>query len=115
MELFTDAVTAAVERALGGVAQRQRVSAANVANVSTPGYQAQRVEFEESLADAIDRGDPDSSSTSVTLANTPRNINGNNVLLDEETSILITSGLQYEALVNALNYKLGLIRTAVER
>ena len=115
MELFSDGVTSAVERALDGVAERQRVTAANVANVATPNFKASRVQFEEDLAEAIDRGDPSSASPSLTVANTPTNINGNNVALDEETTILIRSGLQYDALVNALNYKLNLIKTAVER
>ena len=115
MELFTDAVTSAVERALDGVSERQRVSADNVANVNTPNFKASRVEFEDSLAAAIQAGDPDAAQPTVTAANTPANINGNNVMLDEETTTLIKSGLQYEALVNALNYKLNLIRTAVER
>ena len=115
MELFTDGVTAAVERALGGVAERQRVTAANVANAATPGYRASRVEFESSLAEAIERGRPEDAAPTLTAATTPARLDGNNVSLDEETRILVTAGIQYEALVNALNYKLGLIRTAVER
>ena len=115
MELFTDAVTTAVERALGGVAERQRVTANNIANISTPNFRASRVQFEDSLAAAIERGEPGDAGPTITPANTSVDTNGNDVQLEEETTILVKSGLQYEALVNALNYKLGLIRTAVER
>jgi flagellar basal-body rod protein FlgB len=113
--MFTDAVTAAVERALSGVSERQRVTANNIANVSTPGFKASRVNFEESLADAIRDGRPEDANPSLGAADTPARADGNNVSLDDETKILVKSGLQYQALVQALNYKLNLIRTAVER
>ena len=114
MELFTDAVTAGIERALSGVTQRQRVTAHNIANVSTPGFKASRVDFESNLAEAFRNGAPGEAGFTMRAANTPSSVNGNNVSLDEETQIMMKAGLQYEALVQALNYKLGLLRTAVE-
>jgi flagellar basal-body rod protein FlgB len=115
MDLFTDAVTSGIERALSGVSQRQRVTANNIANVATPGFKASRVDFEADLAAAFGRGNPADAAPSITAANTPASVNGNNVSLDEETQIMLKAGLQYEALVQALNYKLGLIRTAIGR
>ena len=115
MEIFTDGVTAAIEGALSGVAERQRVAAHNIANVATPGFRASRVSFEEDLAAALDGGRPGEVVPSVTAAATPARADGNNVSLDDETKIMITSGLQYQALVEALNHKLGLLRTAISR
>jgi flagellar basal-body rod protein FlgB len=111
--LFTDLTTAAVERALSGVAQRQRLTADNVANVTTPGYKAKRVEFEDDLALAMSTGDPSGAQISETAADTPVDVNGNNVDLQAETTTMIKSGLQYDALVATLNYKLSLIRDAI--
>jgi flagellar basal-body rod protein FlgB len=113
VELFTDLVTSAVERALSGVAERQRVTANNIANATTPNFKAGRVSFETDLATAINRGDASHVSPSLTGADTPAKLDGNNVAVDEEMKIMVTSGLQYQALVQALNYKLGVIRTAV--
>ena len=113
MELFTDLATSAIERALDGVATRQRVSAHNIANVATPGFRASRVAFEDDLAAAIGRGAPSTADPSVLAANTPARADGNNVVLEDETQIMVTSGLHYEALVQALNYKLSVLRTAV--
>ena len=113
MELFNDAVTSAVERALDGVSQRQKVTANNIANVATPGFKASRVTFEESLASAIQGGDPNRARADVNEADTAARADGNNVLLEEETQILIKSGLQYEALVQALNYKFNALRSAM--
>ncbi len=63
--MFDDGVTLALGRALDGVALRQRVSADNVANVMTPGFRAQKVEFENALAAAVATGDPTAASPSV--------------------------------------------------
>src|SRR3954452_21912700 len=100
MQLFTDGVTTAVERALSGVAERQRVTANNIANLTTPGFRASRVNFESDLAAAIDRDDPSDAAPSIVDAGTPARGDGNTVALDEETEILVKSGVQYEALVN---------------
>ena len=113
MELFTDLATSAIERALDGVSTRQRVTAHNIANVATPGFKASRVAFEDDLASAISRGAPGTAQASTVAANTPGRADGNNVVLEDETQIMITSGLQYEALVQALNYKLSVLRTAI--
>lgn len=44
-----------LERALDGVAQRQRVTAHNIANVDTPGYKRYSLPFEEELKAALSR------------------------------------------------------------
>jgi flagellar basal-body rod protein FlgB len=111
--LFTDNVTAAIERGLSGVAERQRVTANNIANQATPGFTATKVDFEADLAAALERGDPEAASTTTSLSTDAPGIDGNNVSLEGETTTLIRSGLQYDALVSALNYKLGLLRTAI--
>jgi flagellar basal-body rod protein FlgB len=112
-QMLTDSTQIAVERALSGVAERQRVSAHNLANAVTPGFRSQRVTFEEQLGQALRAGRPDQAGISTVAANTPVDINGNDVLVEEETTILLESGVRYEALAEALNYKFGLLRTAI--
>jgi flagellar basal-body rod protein FlgB len=46
-----------VERAMDGLAARFQAASHNLANVSTPGYQRQVVDFEASLKDAIAAGE----------------------------------------------------------
>jgi flagellar basal-body rod protein FlgB len=111
--LFTDNVTAAIERGLSGVAERQRVTANNIANQATPGFTATKVDFESNLATALEHGDPAKAKASLSISTDAPGIDGNNVSLEGETTTLIRSGLQYDALVSALNYKLGLLRTAI--
>ena len=114
MTLFTDGVQSALERAMDGVALRQRVSAQNIANVMTPGYRAQKVSFEGDLAAALAAGDdPARATLAVTPTGGAVNELGNDVDISDESASLMKSGLQYEALVQATNYRLGAIRAAL--
>ena len=115
MTLFTDSVQSALERAMDGVMLRERVAAQNIANVMTPGYQAQRVSFEENLAAAL-RSGRDASSTALDVQPTGResDARGNNVDLVAENTELMRSGLQYEALVQAANYRFSVIHKALQ-
>lgn len=114
MALFTDNVQSALERAMDGVALRQRVSAQNIANVMTPGYHAQSVSFESDLASALADGqDPATTALTVTDAGGQVDGNGNSVDLATESTSQLKSGLQYEALVQATNYRLSVLRAAV--
>jgi flagellar basal-body rod protein FlgB len=116
VELFTDRVGAGIERALDGVAEQQRTTAANIANASTPGYRAQRVSFQDSLLEAMNGGDdPRGSAITSSDANTPGDLTGNTVQLDAEVTNQQREGLQYQALAQAMTFKLGLWRTAIDR
>lgn len=110
--LFTDTTTWALEHALNAVAERQRVVSHNIANSVTPGFRSQRVDFESSLARALDSNGRDAAVT-YRSANTGAGINGNDVSLEEESALLLRAEILYEALIAAENHKLGLIRTAI--
>ncbi len=114
MQLFDDGVTLALGRAMDGVALRQRVSAHNIANVMTPGYRAQRVDFEQALAGAVDDGDPEDAEITTTGTGAAAREDGNNVALEDESSTMLRSGLQFQALAQAFTFKHGLLRTAIK-
>jgi flagellar basal-body rod protein FlgB len=111
--IFTDTTTAAVEWALSAESERQRVSANNVANVNTPGFKSTRVAFEESLAGALESGRPSAAKVTTSAANNIAMPDGNDVSLEQETSILMQSGIHYDALVQAFNFKIGALRSAI--
>ena len=114
MTLFTDGVQSALERAMDGVMLRQRVSAQNIANTMTPGYQAQQVSFEDNLASALATGQsPAGTALDVTPTGGQSDARGNNVDLVGENTSLMRSGLQYEALVQAANYRINVLHTAL--
>ena len=112
--MIGDATSAALHAALSGLAERQRVTADNIANVNTPGFLAGRVDFESSLRGALSNGDtPSVIGGTVLRSLEPTNTNGNNVNLDSETVIATETGLRYQLALNALDGKYNVLRTAL--
>jgi flagellar basal-body rod protein FlgB len=112
--MIGDATSTALHAALSGLAQRQRVTADNIANINTPGFLAGRVDFESSLKSAIGNGEaPSINGGRVARSLEPTNTNGNNVNLDSETVTATETGLRYQLALNALDGKYSLLRTAL--
>jgi flagellar basal-body rod protein FlgB len=105
---------AALHASLSGLAQRQRVTADNIANINTPGYLAGRVDFESSLRGAMrDGGTPQINGGTTARSLEPTNTQGNNVHLEAETLIATETGLRYQLALNALDGKYNSLRTAL--
>ena len=112
--MIADATSTALHAALSGLAQRQRVTADNIANIQTPGFLAGRVDFESSLRSAIGNGEtPSINGGTVARSLEPTNTNGNNVNLDMETVTATETGLRYQLALNALDGKYNVLRTAL--
>ena len=112
--MIGDITPAALHASLSGLAQRQRVTADNIANVNTPGFLAGRVDFESGLRGALAGGQaPAVSGGTTTRSLEPTNTNGNNVNLDAETVIATETGLRYQLALSALDGKYSLLRTAL--
>jgi flagellar basal-body rod protein FlgB len=112
--MIADATSTVLKAALAGLAQRQRVTADNIANVNTPGFLAGRTDFETSLRGAVSNGQLPSINGGTTVRSLePTNINGNNVNLDAETVIATETGLRYQLALNALDGKYNSMRTAM--
>ena len=112
--MITDVSMSALHAALDGLAQRQRVTADNIANVNTPGFLAGRVDFESSLRGALAGGEsPSGAQAFVARSLEPTNTNGNNINLDSETVIATETGLRYQLALNALDGKYDSLRTAL--
>ncbi|MGI8666930.1 MAG: flagellar basal body rod protein FlgB [Jatrophihabitans sp.] len=112
--MLDDVTSVTLSTALSALAERQRVSANNIANLETPNFSASQVSFETSLRDAVAAGDPASAQASVTPTSDPAGINGNNVSLDTETITDEKTSLQYSLLSGAMSAKFGLIDTVLK-
>jgi flagellar basal-body rod protein FlgB len=110
---LADVTMAALHAALNGLALRQRVIADNIANINTPGFLAGKVSFESKLADALSTGSSDAATPVVTRSTEAVRQDGNNVNLDEETVDAVKTNLQYQTMVEAMNAKYHLLRTAI--
>lgn len=111
---MTDPIISALHGALSGLTARQRAIADNIANVSTPGYRAGRVDFEASLGAALQSGSATPVEIQRRQSADPTGPDGNNVQLDTETVSMVETNLRYQAMIEAVNAKFGLLRTAIK-
>ena len=109
----SDPAAGAIQTALRGLSARQRTIAANVANAQTPGYLAGRVDFESTLRLVAGTRLAGSVQPTVTRSSDPVNPNGNNVSLDTETVDMMDTTMRYQLMVDAMNNKFRLLRTAI--
>jgi flagellar basal-body rod protein FlgB len=110
---ITDATMDVIYSAMQGLQARQKVNADNIANLQTPGFRAGQVDFETSLKNAVATGDPSVASIDTARSTTAPGPDGNNVNLDDETVSMVQTGLRYQTMVEAMNTKFRLLRTAI--
>ncbi|HZU81238.1 MAG TPA: flagellar basal body protein, partial [Acidimicrobiales bacterium] len=82
----------------------------NLANLDTPGFTAQNVDFETSLQHAIDAPDGGTASVSVTADTAAPGLNGNNVDAANQLVKAQQATLQYQTMVELMNAQFRLIQ-----
>lgn len=114
MTSISDLTMRGLEYALDGMKTRFDVHAHNLANANTPGFVSARVDFESALADALRTDQLDRApAPQVENAMGPPDAQGNTVSLETEMSELLKANLMQRTLVNAYNFKVGVLRTAI--
>nr|WP_298988693.1 flagellar basal body rod protein FlgB [uncultured Pseudokineococcus sp.] len=114
--MFADVTSVALRVAMDGLSARQRAIADNVANIDTPSFLAGRVQFEDSLRDAVRSGETRRvASTGHTTARSlePTREDGNNVNLDTETINNTDTVLRYQLVTQAVTDRMSLLRTSM--
>lgn len=123
-----------LERALDGVAARQRVTAHNIANANTPGYKRYSLSFEASLKQALEgasrrlqgttthprhiaigEGRPSLDGPWVIRrdATTSMRSDGNNVDIEAEMTQSIKDQVFYQALVDVVSRRYAMLKDAI--
>lgn len=111
---------------------RQELLSSNIANADTPGYKAKRIDFEEALARALDIDSSQSLDTNdpkhfnvggggfdnlePTIYDDPNGVvseDGNTVDRDQEMADMAENKILYDASVQLLNKKLGILKYAI--
>lgn len=125
-----DRTAEALAKSLDLHSQKLNIVTANIANAETPGYQAQTIDFEQSLARAInlddapmERTDPDHMSAGgevnavrAEIYNTINNIvreDGNTVDRDAEMVTLSETQLMYSSAAELIKKKLGMLKYSI--
>lgn len=125
--LFSDVSALTAKAALDGLSLRQQAISRNIANIDTPGYQAHTVDFEQTLArvanNTISLPLKTTNATHLTTAENKPMISTslrpggtlradqNNVDIDVEMADMSESGIQYQAISQAISQKLLLLKT----
>lgn len=126
--LFADSAMRTAKVALDGLSLRQQAISRNLANIDTPGYQAQTVNFEETLkrlsqkdgslalkiTNAAHQASPDAQGAGFSLlarSGGSFRADQNNVDVDVEMTDMSEVGIQYQALTQAISKKLLLLKT----
>jgi flagellar basal-body rod protein FlgB len=117
MGLF-DITQDVLDRALSGSALRQSVLANNVANANTAGYKRSDVDFQSTLAQALDSGEAAPAVRNLTFApqtdtTATMRLDGNSVDMDSEMAKLSENSVGYQALISIAHARLQMIQTAI--
>jgi flagellar basal-body rod protein FlgB len=110
---ITDLTLQSLQGALRGLSARSQAIRDNIANAETPGFLARTVDFESSLARAMQAGNPGAVSVSTGRSSSPTNLSGNNVNVDEEFVAMTETSLRNQLVTEALNAKYRLLRTSI--
>ncbi len=125
--LFSDSAMRTARTVLDGLSLRQQAISRNLANVDTPGYQAETVNFEDTLKHLVgqDRSIPLETTNSAHLLPTSQEPTGfsithrqggsfradqNNVDVDVEMTDMSETGIQYQAVSQTISQKLLLLK-----
>jgi len=112
--VLDDIASVTLNTALSALAQRERVSANNIANLETPNFSASSLSFEDSLRSAVAAGDPAAAEVSLTPTGDTPGVNGNNVNLDTEVVNDEKTQMQYSLLSGAVSAKFSLLDTVIK-
>lgn len=100
-----------LEQALNVLSLRQHVVANNLANVNTPGFTRQDVDFFGYMRQAFDGGEPVAEPQDDTV--TPERLDGNNVTLEREVFALSQTELLFNAVSRFTSLDLDRLRYAI--
>ncbi len=116
---------------LNGLSRRSQATSNNIANIDTPGYVRQEVNFETELQRQFGQGTTSMAVTDprhITSGNKLRDslgldpqqllsssrMDGNSVDIDQEMVTLTETQMRYQAASQVLSKKLGIIRTVIQ-
>ena len=120
MALLFDPTSGLLSDMIRATAVRQRILASNLANVETPGYEAQEVTFDKALAEA--REQPDGAPAALPEVrpvvrpdpDVAIRRDGNTVDLDRQMTKLAENTLWHNGLVQILVTRMNVMKLAIK-
>jgi len=120
MALLFDPTSSLVSDMIRATTVRQRILASNLANVETPGYEAQEVTFDKALAEAREQSDgapaalPEVRPVVRPDPDVAIRRDGNTVDLDRQMTKLAENTLWHNGLVQILVTRMNVMKLAIK-
>ena len=112
MAYVVDRITNQIEHYMDLLSARQKLVASNMANVDTPGYKTQDIDFQFEFMSALD-----STNANPNVIDAPglavKN-DGNNVSMDREARLLAENALRFNLASSLMKTQLKLINSAIQ-
>ncbi len=102
-----------VQGFLGLVSDRHQLITANMANIDTPGYHTQDIDFRNELHRAMDTGGAATTPVSHTVSGLLQRPDGNDVNLDRESLLLAETQMQYQIGVQVVRSEFHRLLSAI--
>ena len=94
--------------------QRQQLIVSNMANIDTPGYHTQDLDFQRVMQQVINEGGATMTPASQEVVGLPERPDGNNVNVDREGMLLSQTQLQYQMGVQLIKAEFHKLLTAIK-
>ena len=105
-----DPTTANLERYMDLLSTRQKLVASNIANVDTPGYKTQDVDFQFEFMSLVNGQQPQTVQPEG-LVEKP---DGNNVSMDREARMLAENAMRFNLATTLVKNQFKAIRSAID-
>lgn len=128
--IVEDTTLQAAKLALDGLSLRQQAISKNIANIDTPGYRAETVNFEDTLKSTLQGSDklPMTVTNAAHLASPTESVgfsvsqrpggstraDQNDVDINVELTDMMQTSIQYQAITQSVSQKLQLLKTIAE-
>jgi flagellar basal-body rod protein FlgB len=110
MACVVDRITNQIEHYMDLLSARQKLVASNMANVDTPGYKTQDINFQFEFMSQMQGGDPNVIDAPGLVTKN----DGNNVSLDREARLLAENSLRFNLAANLMKTQLKLVSSAIK-
>jgi flagellar basal-body rod protein FlgB len=120
--VVVNGVTGQIEHYMDLLSARQKLVVSNLANLDTPGYKSQDIDFQfeyQNLANSLQSGTLQATPQSLppNVVDTPGLVvksDGNNVSLDREARLLSENALRFNVASNLMKSQLKIVESAIK-
>ena len=108
---MVDSVSQSLEKYLDVLSARQKLVASNIANVDTPGYKTQDLDFQSEFNSVVSGSSTTPQGHEVTGLKVKSD--GNSVNLDREAQLLSENSIRFSAATNLLKTQMRVMKLAI--